>query len=85
MLRYKSLSDLAEDERIDQVGRWCMNLLPGHTNAICTDSDPGKADRYVTKLLAKFPDLEVDKILDGPTPGVVSIIVRRKYQNANAN
>lgn len=42
------------------------------------EDEPGKADRYIEKLLSRFPTLEVVNRFAGPTPGVVSVIVQRK-------
>ncbi len=49
--------------------------MKGLTVAFITDSDPGKADRYISKLLKKFPGLKVLERFDGPVPNTVSVKV----------
>lgn len=66
--QYRDVHGLPEDERIRQIGEAAMI---GKVVSFVTDSDDGKMERYLFKLLAQFPDL---KLLDrgtGPTPGVV--------------
>lgn len=65
-------SGLPEDERIRLIGEKAML---GGVVAFITDADPGKADRYVSKLLKLFPQLRVVDRFDGPTPGAVTVKV----------
>ena len=75
MPHYEDLGDLPEDRRITQIGQTAMT---GKTVAFVTDDDPGKADRYIRKLLARFPDLEEFQRFNGPIPGAITIKVRKK-------
>jgi len=50
---------VSEDERIDIIGNRCL-LAMGQEVKFAVDDDsnePGKADRYVAKLKARFPSL----------------------------
>lgn len=75
MAKYQDLGDSPEDVRIAKIGEAAET---GATVAFVTDSDPGKADRYVQKLLTRFPALEVIGRFDGPVAGTVSVKVRLK-------
>lgn len=70
--RFKDMGDHPEDERIDLIGKKAME---GHKVAFITDADPGKADRYIAKLLTKFPALVVFGRFDGPVAGSVTVKV----------
>jgi hypothetical protein len=71
-MRYQDLGDLQEDARIDQIGQRAMM---GGVIAFVTDADPGKADRYIAKLAAKFPQVKVIERFNGPVAGTVSVKV----------
>ena len=73
--QYRDVADLPEDVRIDLIGKTAMR---GKRVAFVTDSDLGKADRYVAKLLAKFPALEILSRGDGPVKDVVYVTVAPK-------
>lgn len=64
--------------RIAKIGETAET---GKKVAFVTDDDPGKADRYVEKLLRNFPALEVVERFKGPVPGTVSVIVRQKSKD----
>lgn len=70
---FADLAALSEDERIDVIGRTVVEL--GKTVAVCVDSHPGKAARYIRKLRERFPMVVVLGQSDGPLPGVVTIRV----------
>ena len=72
---FKDIADLHEDERITSIGNLAMT---GIKVAFCTDADPGKADRYIEKLLAQFPQLVVFDRFNGPTPGAVTVKVKKR-------
>jgi hypothetical protein len=74
-MKFQDLADSPEDVRIARIGEAAET---GQTVAFVTDADPGKADRYIQKLLTRFPALEVTDRFDGPVPGTVSVKVRRK-------
>jgi hypothetical protein len=71
-MKYKDLADQPEDDRIRQIGEAAMK---GLTVAFVTDADPGKADRYVSKLLKRFPALKVLGRFDGPVENTVTVKV----------
>lgn len=75
MKGYADLADLPEDQRITIIGQTAMK---GGVIAVCVDADPGKADRYVRKLLTRFPELEEVERFAGPVAGVVTVKVRKK-------
>lgn len=72
-MRYADLGVLDEDKRIDIIGARAMKL--GQTVAFVTDADPGKADRYISKLQAKFPGIVVLGRFNGPVPNTVTVKV----------
>lgn len=71
-MKYQDIADHDEDTRIEMIGKKAMT---GQTVAFITDADPGKADRYIAKLLKKFPGLKVLARFDGPIKGVVTVKV----------
>jgi len=73
---YADLHKLAEDDRIALIGEYVMQ----HDDivSIVTDSDHGKADRYVEKLTTRFPYIEVYERGDGPIAKAVYFKVRQK-------
>lgn len=75
MAVYKDLADKEEDERIRQIGEAAMS---GKSVAFITDDDPDKAERYILKLLSRFPRLYVVERLSGPVKGTVSVKVKRR-------
>lgn len=70
---YADLADLPEDQRIQVIGEFILRT--GKTTVVCTDDLPGKPERYVRKILNKFPTLSIGKTFKGPTPGCVAIQV----------
>ena len=77
MTRFQDVADIPEDDRIDIIGKKALepeNKLTGFV----TDDDPGKAERYISKLLARFPQLEVEHKGPGPVPKTILVRVRRK-------
>lgn len=68
-------ADLAEDKRITMIGETAMKT--GGKIGFVTDSDPGKAERYIKKLLTRYPQLTVIGRCDGPTEGMVTVSVQR--------
>ena len=75
-MTYRDAYNLPEDVRIDLIGKTAIQQkkLVGFV----TDSDPGKADRYISKLLERFPGLEVVSRGSGPVPGAVYVTVQAK-------
>lgn len=79
MKGYADLADLPEDERICIIGECAM---AGNQVGVPVDEEGSdgyeKADRYVEKLLARFPLLEFVSKGKGPVANVVTFVVRRK-------
>jgi len=71
--KYADLGDFEEDKRIDIIGDAAMRLK--QTVAFITDADPGKADRYIAKLKARFPGIVVLGRSNGPVKGSVTVKV----------
>jgi len=80
MGKYADVADLEEDKRIDIIGEHAMQKLKV---AFCVDDEPGKADRYIKKLLTKFPELTLKERFLGPTPGVETVIVIKMEEPAS--
>lgn len=78
MGKFKDIADDPEDRRITQIGEAMMDLPAGRMVAFITDADPPeKADRYIAKLLARFPDIRVVDKVDGPVTGTVTVRLTR--------
>lgn len=76
MKQYKDIADIPEEDRIGEIGRKTIELKKGV--AFITDADPGKKERYIKKLLDRFPQIEVEKTMDGPVKDTVTVFVRVK-------
>ena len=70
--QFLDLYSMSEDERIAQIG---LAVLAGRTVAFVTDDEPGKAERYIEKLTARFPGLRVVSRHAGPLAGTVGVKV----------
>jgi|GEM_PF-3298266 len=70
---YVDMGDLDEDSRIDTIGHYVTQYRK--TVAFVTDADPGKADRYIAKLKAKFPGIKIVDFINGPVAGTVTVKV----------
>lgn len=68
---FADLASLDEDQRIDLIGNFCAQT--GQTANVVTDSDEGKPERYIRKLLRRFPNLRVVERFRGPVLGTVTI------------
>lgn len=79
MKGYSDLSSLPEDERIKVIGEAAMQ---GNQVGVPVDEEGPdgyeKADRYVKKLLERFPLLEFVSKSKGPVKDVVTFVVRKK-------
>lgn len=71
--KFKDIADLSEDDRIKMIGTEAMK---GLEIAFVVDDDGKKADRYISKLLASFPQLKVIYRHQGPTPGAYTVKVK---------
>lgn len=74
---YADLADMPEDERIGIIGNAVMDR-PGETIAVVTDSDPGKLERYVNKIVTRFPGIEVVDTMYGPAAEMVTVRLKKK-------
>lgn len=79
-MKYQDMGDFPEDVRIARIGE-TAEARPGKIIGFVTDADPGKADRYVSKLLTRFPSLEVVGRFKGPVKGTVTVQVRAKEKS----
>lgn len=72
MTRFRDMADEPEDERIRQIGEKTMGekLIVG----FITDDEKGKAERYISKLKARFPGIRV--IHQGPGPVAETVLVK---------
>lgn len=68
---------MSEHERIDTIGNRCL-LSIGREVKFAIDDDanePGKADRYIAKLRARFPSIV--EVRRGPfTDGATLVVVK---------
>jgi hypothetical protein len=76
---FADLADLPEDERIRIIGEYAT---AGNQIAVPVDEEGPdgyeKADRYINKLLIRFPLLELVSKFKGPVANAVTFIVRKK-------
>jgi hypothetical protein len=73
MIPYKDLGDEPEDERIRQIGEKVMGEKL--TVGFIVDDEPGKPDRYATKLKERFPGIRVMHQSPGLVPKTVFVKV----------
>ena len=78
MVKFLDVADYGEDYRIGMIGEAAMKASENGVAFVTDDFPAGKADRYVKKLLERFPELEVMDRFPGPVKGAVSVKVRRK-------
>lgn len=71
---FADIAFLPEDDRIEVIGK--AVTATSSTVLFCVDDEPGKPDRYIRKLLSRFPHLEVVDRFKGPTKGAYSVKVR---------
>ncbi len=76
---YVDIASLEEDKRIDLIGHTVIEHQK--TVAFITDSDPGKADRYIRKLTERFPGLVVLEQFPGPVPNTIAVKVGPRPQS----
>ena len=81
---YLDLHRIDEDKLIEMIGQtaYCEKHGAYPSIAFIVDLEGAdgfeKADRYIGKLLAKFPELEIQLKAKGPTPGAVTVKVQRR-------
>ena len=71
--QFLDIADLEEDARIDEIGQ-AATRSPGKRIGFVTDDEPGKAERYISKLVGKFPKVIIES--QGPGPVANTILVR---------
>lgn len=64
---------LSEDERIEVIGSRVMDLGEAVFMVDADEIDPGKADRYMRKLIEKFPRIYEVSRESGPVHNVTTI------------
>lgn len=64
---------LPEDERIKQI---CAALATGAKVGVVVDAEPGKAERYLSKIRAGYPGTRVISRSPGPVKGCVQLILQ---------
>lgn len=67
---------MEEDKRIDLIGQAVMRETQPKIMAVMVDDDGSKAQRYIDKLAARYPDIKVIDQMKGPTAGVVTIRIK---------
>lgn len=75
---FVDIADQQEDDRIRTICIHATSHGKDYITGFFTDSDPGKAERYIKKLLERFPVLMVIDQTPGPVSGVVLVRVRQK-------
>jgi hypothetical protein len=70
---FADLGDLDEDKRIDIIGNAVCKS--GGVVGFVTDAEPGKPERYIAKLKAKFPEIVVVGQFYAPTTKTMLIKV----------
>jgi hypothetical protein len=76
MATFVDLYDQAEDQRIETIGKLIMSRRS--LCGVCVDDEPGKPERYVKKVLERFPAIELVDQSKGPVEGVVTLRFRPK-------
>ena len=74
---FADLHHLSEDERIEMIGETVMSSAAGEVVGFVTDADLGKSDRYVRKILQRFPAIQIIGKKAGPVPGTVVVRATR--------
>ena len=73
MTHFADIADEDEDQRIRIIGHRAM--VHKERVAFVTDSDEGKADRYIAKLKQQFPGIRILERGDGPVENTVYVKV----------
>jgi len=67
----KDLHRLKEDERIRMIGEAAAG--GGTVGVMLEKNEPGKVDRYIKKVLERYPTVCVLERIDGPTSMLVTV------------
>ena len=70
---FMDVAALEEDRRIDMIGHHVMDHK--EVASFITDSNIGKAERYIEKLQIKFPGIRIIERGNGPVQGTVWVKV----------
>ena len=74
MTFYTDLADLEEDKRIEAIGNAVMGGPKTSADkpimAAFVVEDDAKADRYISKLQERFPEIRVIDRIQGPVKGM---------------
>lgn len=70
---YSDLHKLEEDKRIEAIGKTVMQF--GKEICFIVDSTPGKAERYIEKLLKRFPGIKCGTQTIGPVANTITVKV----------
>lgn len=73
---YADLHELEEDKRIGVIGRAILN--GSGTVGVLVDDIPGKPERYIEKITARFPLIELLSRTPGPVANVVTLKFRAR-------
>ncbi len=71
--KYHDIADEPEDDRIAKIGDMAMNLRK--VVGFIMDDEPGKPERYISKLQERFPGIVVIARGKGPVESTVWVKV----------
>lgn len=74
------LHNLSEDDRIDVIGKI---VEQDKTVAIMVDDEPGKPQRYISKVIERYPNVMVLDRVAGPVKGVTTIKFGKRPSRAD--
>lgn len=75
MTYFSDIANMTENDRIRVIG---LNAVNGRKIVGFVVEDREKADRYVQKLLKRFPGIEVVEITPGPVDNTILVKVGPK-------
>lgn len=73
---YIDLENFKEDQRIQVIGQTAMDR-PGVVVGLVTNSESGKAERYIAKIQEWFPQLVITHKGPGPVAGTTLVKLTR--------
>lgn len=81
---YADVANLPEDDRIKLICETVSGMRQGQTVGVVTDAELGKADRYIAKMKARLPGIDIiEKIENCPFVGTTTIKVGPPKINRN--
>lgn len=75
---YADLGDISENNRIDLIGH---RVVDHHEQVAFMVDDDAKADRYIAKLLKKFPGVSVKTRGPGPAGTIAVVLIPAERVN----